>query len=223
MISSEDGHTAPPPIITDVAATQILVDHDRRAYLEPFMRGDCSTTEAAEALGVPVKDMAYRVQRMLRLGLVRATGEQRRAGRPVRRYRAPPSFFVPFAALPEVDLAEMFEVMVQPLQTGLLRGLAHAVTDTTWDVRDWGYTFELNDKGHISVIPLAKPGEPADGIFERILQADAPPVYLGYVPLRLDFARAKELQHELIELVQRYQSEQGAGTYWVGVGLAPVN
>lgn len=222
MNSSEDGSTRPPPIITDVAATQILMDHDRRAYLEPFMRGECSTTEAAEALGVPVKDMAYRVQRMLRLGLLHATGEQRRAGRPVRRYRAPARFFVPFAALREVDLMEMFDVIIQPLQTGLLRGLARAVTDTAWDVHDWGYTFELNEKGHISVVPLAKPGEPAEGIFERILQADAPPVYLGYVPLRLDFPKAKELQRELIALVQRYQGERGGGTYWIGVGLAPV-
>jgi hypothetical protein len=166
--------------------------------------------------------MAYRVQRMLRLGLVYPIGERRRAGRPVRRYRAPTRFFLPFAVLEEADLAEMFDVMTRPLQTGLLRGLAHAVSDTTWDVHDWGYTFELDDRGHISVIPLTRPGEPADRIIERILQADAPPVYLGYVPLRLDFTKAKELQRELIELVQRYQGEHGAGTYWVGVGLAPV-
>lgn len=221
MESSEDGSTPTPPVITDVAATQILIDRDRRAYLEPFMRGACSTGEAADALGVSVKDMAYRVQRMLRLHLVSVAGEQRRAGRAVRRYRAPTSFFVPFAALPEADLVEMFDVIVHPLQMGLLRGLAGAVTDGSWNVEGWGYAFELNDKGHVSVTPLARPGEQAERIYERILQLDAPAVYLGYVPLRLDFARAKELQRELIDLVQRYQSDRGASTYWIGVGLGP--
>ncbi|MEJ2290558.1 MAG: hypothetical protein P8Y05_02435 [Deinococcales bacterium] len=213
---------SPAPVVTEPTATQILLDHGRRRYLEPFMRGERSTAEAADEVGVPVKDMAYRVQRMHRIGLLHLTAEQPRAGRAVRRYRAPTSFFVPFSVVPEPDMEEAFENLLRPLRARLLQGLAHAVTDTEWNVHDWGYRFELNEKGRVSVVPMARPAEPSGRIFERILQADAPAVYLSYVPLQLDFAHAKQLQRELIELVQRYQQEAGAGTYFLSVGLAPV-
>ncbi len=216
------GPEGPPPVVTDPAATQILLDHERRGYLEPFMRAERSTSEAAAELGVPVKDMAYRVQRMLRVGLLSVTGEQRRAGRPVKRYRAPRRFFVPFAVLPEADLVEMFEELVTPLQAGLLQGMVRAVTDTEWNVHDWGYRVELNDKGEASVIPLSQEGDPSAHIYDQILQDDAPAVFLGYVPLRLDFPRAKELQRDLIELLGRYQQDRGSGVYWVSAALAPV-
>lgn len=213
---------AVPPVVTDPNATQILLDHGRRSYLEPFMRAERSTSEAAAELGVSVKDMAYRVQRMVRLGLLAVTAEEPRAGRPVKRYRAPTRFFVPFAVLPEADLVEMFEALVTPLQGGLLQGLVRAVTDTEWNVHDWGYRVELNDKDEVSVIPLSRAGDPSDHIYDLIVRGDAPAVFLSYAPLRLDFARAKELQRDLIALLERYQGDRGGTVYWVSAGLAPV-
>jgi len=222
MTTDQDLGRNRSPIVENPAAAQILLDHERRRYLEPFMRGERSTSEAAQELGVAVKDMAYRVQRMAGAGLVQATSEERRAGRSVKRYRAPTGFFLPFATVPEADVEAMFESLLRPLRAGLLRGLVRAVTDTAYNVLDWGYSFELNDEGHVSVVPLARPEEPPDRIVQRLLQSDAPAVYLSYAPLQLDHTRAKRLQHDLNELVRRYQGGEGPDTYWVSVGLAPV-
>lgn len=56
-------------------------------------------SEAAATLKMPLNRLAYHVGALLRLGLVRIAREQKRAGRPIRFYRAAAgSFLVPAAA-----------------------------------------------------------------------------------------------------------------------------
>ena len=96
-------------MVEDEPAAAFLLDADRVRFLHPFMRGEHSTSEAASAVGVSVKDMAYRVKRMRELGLLTLTRERKRAGRPVRYYRAPDAFFVPPSTRADVLLSASVE------------------------------------------------------------------------------------------------------------------
>ena len=77
-----------------------LVDPARRRILTAFMGRERSLSEAAGTLAMPLNRLAYHVGALLRLRLLRVTREQKRAGRPIRYYRAVADrFLVPAAAM----------------------------------------------------------------------------------------------------------------------------
>jgi DNA-binding Lrp family transcriptional regulator len=89
--------------ITDPEAAGFLLDGEKQVWIEPFMRGERTVTEAAEAQGLPVEKMYQHLQSLVRVGLVQDVGTRPnpRGGRAMRLYRAAAdSFFVPV----EVDL-----------------------------------------------------------------------------------------------------------------------
>ncbi|HYN46940.1 MAG TPA: hypothetical protein VES64_09640, partial [Allosphingosinicella sp.] len=78
----------------------IFLDSKRRRILVSFMGRERSLSEAAAALAIPLNLLAYHVGRLLRLGLLQIVREQKRAGRPIRYYRAAAdSFLIPAAAM----------------------------------------------------------------------------------------------------------------------------
>src|SRR5688572_16669477 len=78
-----------------------FADPRRRRILTAFMGREQSLSEAAAALAMPLNLLAYHVGALLRLQLLRVTREQKRAGRPIRFYRAVADrFLVPAAAMP---------------------------------------------------------------------------------------------------------------------------
>lgn len=212
--------TSPAAVVEDEPAAAFLLDADRVRFLHPFMRGEHSTAEAASAVGVSVKDMAYRVKRMRELGLLTLTRERKRAGRPVRYYRAPDAFFVPFAMLPQADLEESVASLLRSPQQRLIAGLVRALTDRELQLHRWGWRLELDAEERVSI----RPSDEAAGdepLFRRLLRDDAPAVYMANLPLWLDHGDAKRLQRELVELVRRYDGRNGNTSYMFTVGLTP--
>lgn len=67
--------------VADATAARMVLQPQRRRFLEPFLARPCTPGEAARALGVPVEQVAYRVQAMLRAGLLRPVETRARAGR----------------------------------------------------------------------------------------------------------------------------------------------
>ncbi len=82
-------------LLSDVAALR---------HLEPFIGRTLGASAAAQQAGVSVERMLYRVQQFLKTGLLEQAGEEKRAGRPVKLYRAPGGLRVPFALTPFADL-----------------------------------------------------------------------------------------------------------------------
>lgn len=83
---------------------RLLSDPAALRHLEPFIGRTLGPGAAAREAGVSVERMLYRVRQFLEAGLLEEVGEQRRAGRPVRLYRAPAGFRVPFHLTPFADL-----------------------------------------------------------------------------------------------------------------------
>lgn len=212
--------TSTAALVADEPAAAFLLDADRLRFLHPFMRGERSTSEAASEVGVSVKDMAYRVKRMRELGLLELTREQKRAGRPVRYYRAPDAFYIPFAVLPQAELEESVASLLHSSQQRLIAGLVHALVDRELQLHRWGWRLELDAEQRVSI----RPSDEADGeepLFQRLLHDDAPAVYVANLPLWLDHGDAKSLQRELVELVRRYDGRNGTTSYMFTLGLTP--
>lgn len=207
-------------VVRQTRAAAVLLDPVRRRYLEPFMRAERSPSQAARELGVPVRDMAYRVKRCVALGLLEFTREQPRGGRPIRFYRAPESFFVPFASLPEPDLVEMVEALVRPWQALAVRGSVRAMLSVEEGMHDWGWLLRLRSRG-VSVGPAPGPDADREASLRQLFGGTAP-TYLGWIRLRLTRERGRELQQAIVELVQRFEEDDGPDTHLLGVALAPV-
>ena len=216
-VSTRDAAT-----VADAAAARFLLDAERIRFLRPFMLAERSTALAATEVGVSVKDMAYRVKRMLALGLVACTGQRKRAGRPVRLYRAPNAFFIPFTSVPEGDLTEMVEALLRGPQRRLVRGLVETLADTERDLHRWGWRLEIDGEERVSVRPSGDP-DGNESLFRRLLDEDSPALYMANLPLRLGHADAKRLQRELLALVERYDGRDGEDTYMLTLGLTPLN
>lgn len=212
--------SSPARVIRETPAATLLLDPARQRYLEPFMRGERSTSQAAREVGVSVKDMAYRVKRFLALGLLEPTREQPRGGRPIRFYRAPEAFFVPFASLPEPDLVEMVDALLRPWQALAIRHAVRAMQSADEGMHTWGWLLRMRQRG-VSVGPAPAPDADPGALADLLLHAAAP-MYLGWVPLHLTRERARELQQELIELVLRFAEDDGPEGHLLGLTLAPV-
>ncbi|MEJ2668664.1 MAG: helix-turn-helix domain-containing protein [Deinococcales bacterium] len=217
----DDTPSARPAVtVRETSAATVLLDPVRRRNLEPFMRAERSISEAAREVGVPVKDMAYRVKRFAALGLLESTREQPRGGRAIRFYRAPEQFFVPFAVLPEPDLEEMVDALVRPLQTLAVQGTVHAMVSAEEGMIDWGWLLQLHEQG-VSVGPAPGP-DAGRGPFERLLLGEAAPMLLSWAPLRLTRERAGELRQALVDVLLRFQADDGPEAFILGLALAPL-
>src|SRR5262245_62019200 len=91
--------------VNDPDAALWLADPDRRRWLAPFVGRDRTLAEVGRELDVPVNAVLYRTRLLLKHGLVRMVGEQRRRGRPMKLYTAAAGgFIVPLTLVPVATL-----------------------------------------------------------------------------------------------------------------------
>jgi DNA-binding Lrp family transcriptional regulator len=195
-------HRAPRRVDDPVAAT-LLLDDVARSVLAAFLEGERGVREAADTLGLDLDATLYRVKRLERAGLLVQVGLRRRAGRPVRLYRAAAeAWFVPFEVLPHADLEEAFFEMHVDQGRRLARAAARALRQTSWA----GYRIARGDGGGLSV-----QGVREDGRAFADPDSYAGPVDAS-VELHLRPADALRLNQELRALVERYLAlQEGRG------------
>ncbi|GGJ32187.1 hypothetical protein [Deinococcus roseus] len=101
--------TAPhPPHLLDPEAAQFMLDSRNLQYLRPYVHEECSIQQAAQNLGISVGKMSYWTHKLLDRGLLVLIREVKRAGKPVRYYRATAEEFVaPISILPEFSDVEL--------------------------------------------------------------------------------------------------------------------
>jgi predicted ArsR family transcriptional regulator len=82
--------------VSDPRAAAALADPERRRLVLLLAGSDRTLAEIARTAELDLKRLHYHVGQLCRLGLVKITGSRRRAGRPVKFYRAvAEAFFVP--------------------------------------------------------------------------------------------------------------------------------
>lgn len=211
--------------VVNPKAAELLTDWRQRRFLEPFIPGPTSMSEAAEALGVKLNAMHYRVGQLLELGLLEVVGSVKRKGRAVKLYGpTAEEFFVPFAATPHATVEEMIRRL-----SALDEFLTHAVATLTSQDENWGVLVSQNivkkePRLLVKLAPLDPQGVPAPRPRAALLASSTPAVWSGELLLKLDMETAKALQRELADLTERFEQRQRAGgqPYYIVLGMTPI-
>jgi hypothetical protein len=196
-----------PHRVDDPVAARLLMDEVTREVFGCFLDRDRSVREAADLLDRDLDAVLYRVKRLHAAGLLEVVAVQRRAGRPVRRYRAPhPLWFVPFEALPYADLEETFAAMARAQVDRAARASARWLARRPWA----GYLIGRGADGQVWLRGTRE--APTAGI-----AVEPDPAQLGHddgpldvaLDLRLTREQTAELNAELWALASKY-AELGA-------------
>ena len=197
--------------------------------LAPFLTKECTLSEAAETLGIKLSTLSYRIGKLVRLGLLQVVREEARPGRAIKYYRSSASrFFVPFRLTSNVSLEALLETLYAPIQALALRELARNIMALSeeFDIPEIGLNLYPSSEGRAGVGGTIGP-KTQDSLAFLNLAKDPrmPAVFSTMGTLRLDRDAAKELQHELLQLFQRYLTrEQGQKPgYLLQLGLIPLS
>lgn len=205
--------------VHDTRQAKLLFDRRTRQLLAPFVEQERTASQAASLLGMPLNSLLRGVRRLLDAGLLAVTREERRAGRPVRHYRAAAErFVVPYALTP----AEMPEALLTAehaeLEARLRRGLVGAGLELARQQGDDLVGVQVVMDGARLVLKNAV-GPDARWNF---LDPRAPAMVDYWLEdVRLNFEEAKALQAELCEVFARYRGREGHQTYTLRLALAP--
>jgi hypothetical protein len=184
-------------VVRDERAALLFTQPQQRRLLLWFARRPKSVGEAAAALGMDLKRAHYFIRRLADLGLLVVAGERRRAGRPVKLYRAvADSFFIPHVVSPR----GFGDDLAGELRESLARELMHG---------EGGILFTANKEGAVRGRLVGAPGPGGGAEMWRVL--------------RLSRAEVAALRQDLAALLNRYQrrpGEAGGDVYLVHAAVA---
>jgi predicted transcriptional regulator len=201
--------------VTDPKAAKFLSSPDKAYFLYPFIGQERCVADVAKHYKLAANTVLYRVQTLVRLGLVRQTRIEARRGRPVRYYRAvADALFVPLKRTQMHDLAAMIDAWSQSLQPLYAESIARTLLDQGGD---WGVRISREGNGQLLIAPAQRPD-----YFYDYFNEDAPAILEGWFDFWLDAGDAKALQHDLMALYFKYYGRKGATRYLLRAGLTPL-
>jgi hypothetical protein len=212
--SAQNLAQSPVPTHVDIRnpeAVRALLNHKQRQAFRPFMRRSISISEAAALVGESINTMLKRVQRWLEYGLLIETTAP--AAQPKRYTAAAKSFFVPQSVIARLDLEQLLE-QLDAFEANIMR---RGQLEAALQVDDWGLRFTLDNDQDWNIQPARTGMQPWN-----YKAPDAPAILAETNMLELEFADAKALQRELMDVVRKYLNRSGDGRYIVRLGMAPV-
>lgn len=218
-MTEDQGSSFPVGTVTvaDPVQAALVTSRLELRRLAPFMRSECTVSQAAEALGLKVPATFKLVQRYLKLGLLHETRREKRAGRAIRYYRAPGAFFVPFSLRPFEQIGEENRaVQLRHFEQNLSRALHE------WTGLGWGTLTSFTASGETYYEITSSTGEVFD-----ILAPESPRILSGWNRLVLSQQEAQEIRRNLLNVILPYLDREGSSetdqleTYQLGVFMAP--
>jgi hypothetical protein len=199
-------------VIDNAEAISFLCDPTRHRFLEPFFKPQ-SVAKAATDLHEQLHIVYRQVKRMIRLGLIRETGVQHRAGRPIRLYSTVAQrFFVPFThhSLQETLMdfnAFRHEQLVTSIASSWL-----LFSDTNLG---WGTTIYRTPAGRIGV-------QTPTTLESMLSPIPLRPTLMRWNEMRLSRDDATALQAQLLEVLKTFERKTSPEheTYLVGLSMA---
>lgn len=201
-------------IKSEVAAALLLKDKTRR-LLAPFALGKKSMKEASEALSIKLTTYYPYVKRFENAGLIEVVEVIARAGRSIKRYRTvADEFFIPHTLSP---LLAHFEEIQHVSHNTLLQAMSRAWLESTDETNAWGFRFYVDPRIGFTAMGARSKGEPWD-----LLSGERPIVLPYWRKLKLSRDKARSMQRELQEVLERYTEEQdGRDDYLIRIAMAP--
>lgn len=203
-----------PFVIAHKEAALILIDPAQQRFLLPFFARDCTVGEAAAQTRTSANTMYVRVQRFVRLGLLRVSATRARRGRAIKAYRTVADrFFVP-ALLVDLETIDAVQAKHDAFWEGELR---RSLLKARMGEGDWGFELSRDEQGGFWIRGAPRPGER----YSPSAPGAPATVYLWSEQLRLEYDDAKAFQRELLDLYHKYRAKPGSQSYLLHIGLAP--
>jgi hypothetical protein len=184
--------------VRSAAAAACLADSRLRAVLMLFAREARTLRETSAASGLDLKRLHHHAGTLCRAGLLKVEGERRRAGRPMKLYRASSdAFFVLDELLPKPFTESLADELRESLLThGFRPGR--------------GMLFALDSQGEVRAQRVDPPDSPASVLDLWFL-------------VRLPRSELDSLRAELRAVVERFDrgDRPGARPYLIHAAAAP--
>jgi hypothetical protein len=210
--------------IQSEAAARLLTNPEEANWITPFLGRETTIKAAAEELELPMLGMYRAVKRFEQLGLLKVTRVEARKGRAVQHYRSSSdAYFVPYNAAPEGTLEHILENADRSWRKNLVRSLLSGFREAQENS-----SLELGLRlyrghDHVYLVHALGSGETGSpGLTQSFLASGSPAIRHEWVMLHLDFARAKELQQRMTELLNEYKKDDRGSAYLACVTLAPM-
>ena len=199
------------------AAATLLLNNKTRWLISPFVGEKKSIKEASNEMGMKLASYYAYVKRFERAGLIEVVEVQPRAGRAVKLYKTvADEFFIPHTVSP---LLAYYEKLEDDYQKLLWRGILRALEAGSETMGAWGFKFYKHPEAGFAVSGARSQDEEWDLLMETSA------ILPYWRRLKLSREKAKALQRELFEILERYTAEQDAlddYSYLVRVAMAPL-
>lgn len=193
----------PPARTATARQAALLLDPALDPLLSALARageGGAGAADLARRAGAPLSTTHARLERLRGAGVVEEAGARTRAGRPVRLYRLPLPWHIPFEVTPAATLRELLGGGFERRLRGHLDRLAGRMGVLG---ERWSLTLDRSEPGELLHIF----GHGGSG--GRPLPPE--PLLASGADLRLTPARAGELQRRLWEVLEEYSRTQDPG------------
>jgi hypothetical protein len=194
---------------------QVLMNLSKQKMLAPFFAQAITVQAAATRTGVSTLVMFRHVKRFEALGLLRVTKKEARRGRALKYYQTTAkTFFIPARVF---ALEHTLEAVSRDSQQLFLHNLVRTILQHQ-DSEDIGTQISLSVTGTGVVATQLALGP---GHLWGPTETDSAAIAELWLNLRLGHEEAKELQHELAGLAERYAQKSGEQKYLLRLGLTP--
>lgn len=197
-----------------------LVEPQTQKLLSSFMTQEQNIKVVADELDLTLNQTLYRVRRLVRLGLLQVTREEKRKGRAIKYYQAiAERFFIPYSSSPFNSIEEWLlednkEREKQMVRYIVKAGLSYA---NEKGFREFGKRVFFRKDGIFETDFAYSPSQEAD-----MTEMDAPAVSHYFLETTLTPSEAKSLQLEINKLVQNFEKRGQGQRYLLRLGLAPL-
>lgn len=204
--------------VTTLEAVQFLTGSSGQ-YFKPFLARENTVAEVAREMQLAPNKLLYHVQKAVKLGLLRVTHVQKRAGKPIKTYRSSADvYFVPFESTPSETLESWLMPLEDEWHARWVRSAAQTMrkSDIPFGLRWW-----RAENNEVMVKPTPAPPVPVDDALLNHI-----PVLALWAELKLNKAQAQTLHAELLDLYERYarisSGAAGQASHLLHLAVTPV-
>ncbi|GGJ41060.1 winged helix-turn-helix domain-containing protein [Deinococcus roseus] len=203
-----------------VAAPVLLLEPLNRQIVELCIPQERTLSDLTEHLRAEMNGIYYRVQRLLKAGVLEISRTEKRAGRPIKHYQAThEAFFVPFRNTPYQDMAEYCFGLTSPSLQGFWGSAFQKAQDLPGE---WGLSIAYSEARSSFILQIQRDSDHQQEHNPMEQWATENRILATFDQLRLSQEQAEAMYQELLQVYRKYthlQSEK-APFHWVGLFFA---